>query len=119
MSSPGSPTNFTGGPFGNAPTIAAGAGAGTSPTVGFTANSNDDRGTITVTAGTSPAAGILATVTFNRIWQIPPTVIVSGATVASEALNPAVTAVSTTGFTLSTGAPTASTAYSFAYQACP
>lgn len=116
MSSPGGPTNFTGGPSGSAPTVVAGAGAGTSPTVGVGAGSNDDRGTLNVTAGTSPAAGILATVTFARIWQVPPTVVLSGATVASEALSPAVTAVSTTGFTVSVAAPTGSTAYSFNYQ---
>jgi hypothetical protein len=116
MSSPGNPTNFTGGPFGNVPVVTAGAGAGTSPTVGVGAGSDDQRGVINVTAGTSPAAGILCTVAFNKIWQVPPNVMITEGTVASAALNPAITAVSTTGFTLSSALPTAAAVYSFYYQ---
>ena len=59
-----------------APTIAAGAGAGTIPTVSI--SGTDLAGTITVTTGTSPtAAGILATITFNTAYGSAPSVVFS------------------------------------------
>ena len=49
---------------GTAPTIAAGAGAGTGPTISITNNDNGYR--VSLTAGTSPTAdGVLFTVTYN------------------------------------------------------
>lgn len=57
-----------------APTVAAGAGAGTSPTVALATGSSDEFGTVTITAGTSPAAGTLATVTFSEAYPSTPAV---------------------------------------------
>ncbi len=36
------------------------------------AGSNDNRGSITLTTGTSPTTGTLATVTFGNAYQTPP-----------------------------------------------
>ncbi len=56
-----------------APTIAANAGAGTSPTVSI--SGTDMSGTITVTTGTSPTANTaIATVTFNSAYTAAPRV---------------------------------------------
>lgn len=53
------------------PSISAGVGAGTSPTIAITGN--DVAGRITLTTGTSPTAdGIVCTVTFNRPRSGPP-----------------------------------------------
>jgi hypothetical protein len=50
----------------NLPTIAAGTGAGTTPTVAMVANSHTNGGGFTVTAGTTPtASATVVTVTFN------------------------------------------------------
>lgn len=59
---------------GSAPTIAAGAAAGSSPTVGITGT--DLNGEITVTTGTTAAAGaVLATITFNVAYASAPRVV--------------------------------------------
>lgn len=48
------------------PTIAAGAGAGTSPTIALLAGSNNSTGTVTLTTGTSPtASAAIFTLTFS------------------------------------------------------
>lgn len=95
-------------------TIAAGAGAGTGPTVSITGN--DTSGTITVTTGTSPAAGVLATVTFASAYGSAPGVILeptggNGATLQHY------TTTTTTTFSLnSNNVPAASTAYTYRYM---
>lgn len=62
---------------GSAPSIAAGAGAGTGPTVSVVAGSTDRAGTVSVTTGTSPtAAGVVATVTFSSAKAAAPTVVI-------------------------------------------
>jgi hypothetical protein len=49
------------------PTIAAGIGAGTGPTVGVTGN--DFKHTVNIRTGTTPTAGgVIATVTFDKAW---------------------------------------------------
>lgn len=48
---------------GTAPSIVAGAAAGTSPTLSLT-DATDNSGRIVLTVGTTPAAGLLATITF-------------------------------------------------------
>lgn len=48
----------------NTPTITAGVAAGTGPTVSI--SGSDTAGTITVTVGTSPATGVLCTVTYGQ-----------------------------------------------------
>ena len=55
---------------GTAPTIAAGAGAGTSPTIGITGH--DTSFTITLTTGTTPSTGVIATVTFGTAYASAP-----------------------------------------------
>ncbi|GAB3518561.1 hypothetical protein GCM10027442_38960 [Emticicia fontis] len=56
---------------GSAPTISAGTGAGTSPTVSI--SGTDVAGAITITAGTSPvSAGDVVTVTFNSAYANAP-----------------------------------------------
>jgi hypothetical protein len=53
---------------GGLPTVAAGAAAGTSPTVTLTNTPNDAAMTLSVLTGTGPATGTLATVTFGQTW---------------------------------------------------
>ncbi len=52
------------------PAVAAGAGAGTGPTVSLTGR--DEFGTVSITAGTTPAAGTLATITFATPYTVAP-----------------------------------------------
>jgi hypothetical protein len=53
-------------------TIAAGAGAGTSPTIAIVAFSTDVSGYFTLTTGTSPtASAIVATLTFGTAYNFP------------------------------------------------
>jgi hypothetical protein len=104
------------------PTAAAGASNGGSPPAPVVAvDSSDDRGSLTFGSGTAPAAGAQCVVTFatpkdgNRL----PVVQITETTTATAALNPGVTAITATGFTVATNsAPTASqgnTIYGFAW----
>jgi len=52
-----------------APSIAAGAAAGTGPTVAIGAGSNDLGGTIEITTGTSTTTGTLATITYGDAFD--------------------------------------------------
>lgn len=63
------------------PTIAAGAGAGTSPTVAI--SGDDTAGKITITCGANPAAGTLATVTFSGVFGNAPHVTLTAGDPAS------------------------------------
>lgn len=58
------------------PTIAAGSGAGTSPTLSVTGT--DLGGTISITTGTSPggAGSYIATITFNTAYSLPPRAVI-------------------------------------------
>ena len=98
---------------------AAGANAGTSPPAPVLTNCTDVRGSITCGTGTTPAAGALLTVTFGTAYTAAPIVHVQEQNSATKALNAYVSAVSTTGFTVSvTGTPAASqanTVYSIGY----
>lgn len=118
---PGVPTD-TSGVQRAAPTAAAGAGAGTGPPAPVVAgDSSDLRGSVTFGSGTTPAGGVAVTVAFvtardpNRL----PVIQITETTAALSALNPAVTAVSSTGFSVSTNtaltASQASTVYGFAW----
>jgi hypothetical protein len=89
-----------------APAAAAGAGNGTAPPAPLVSvDSSDDRGSLTFGSGTTPAAGAQVTIT----WTVPkdparlPVVMITETTTALAALNPAVTAITATGFTVSTG----------------
>jgi hypothetical protein len=108
---------------GVAPGIAANAAAGSGPTVSVAGN--DQRGTITITTGTSPTAGDLATITYTNAWTLTtPVVTVSGdgttaaLALAAAALLPCTALRSTTLFHLAVpGTPAASTTYLFNYTA--
>jgi len=71
---------------GSAPTISAGAGAGTGPTVAI--SGTDLAGYITITTGTLPTvSAVVATVTFNNSYtSTPKTVIVTAANANAAAL---------------------------------
>ena len=102
--------------YGTCPTIAAGAGAGTSPTIGITGTDAAFR--VTLTTGTSCSTGsALFVVTFNTAYASAPYVVFS----RGAGGNPGTIAyvgTSATQVTLSTVAPTAlsdSTAYSWGF----
>ncbi len=87
------------------PTAAAGANAGTGPPAPvMNGNSDDDRGTVTFGSGTTPAAGAVVVVTFAtpRDASRLPVVQITETTTALAALQPAVTSITSTGFTVST-----------------
>lgn len=68
------------------PGIAAGAGAGTSPTVGATGK--DQAGQISVLTGSSPtASAVVATLTFANTWGATPNIILTPANAAAAALS--------------------------------
>jgi hypothetical protein len=69
------------------PTIAAGTGAGTGPTVVITGN--DNAGVITVTTGTAPAASAtVVTITFGQAFGVTPrAVILTDASPSAAALS--------------------------------
>ena len=101
---------------GAAPTIAAGTGAGTSPTIAISGTDNFQ--TITLTTGSTPSAtATICTVTFNKTWGSAPKCIISpgngtAALANNGTTNPYVSAMTTTTFTFtSTGALAASTQY--------
>lgn len=82
-----------------APIVAVGAGAGTGASA--TIAGTDEHGTVSITEGSSPAAGTLATVTFHQAYATTPIAYVSGQDAHSSALN--VTAT-TTGLVIAAGA---------------
>lgn len=103
------------------PTIAAGDGAGTSPTVSIAGNDVD--GIITVTTGTTPtASATVATVTFANAYAAAPVVVASPHNATTAALSGAASAWSgnetTTTFILTSGttALAGSTTYTWAYH---
>jgi hypothetical protein len=110
----------------NVPAAAAGANNGTSPPAPVVAgNSCDERGSLTFGSGSTPAAGAQVVVSFVRP-QDPnrlPVVQITETTTALAAINPAVTSVTSAGFTVSTNsAPTASqaaTVYGVAWALIP
>lgn len=83
--------------FGTVPTIAAGAGAGTGPTVSVTGT--DTAGTITVVSGTLPSvSSAIVTVTFNAAFGAAPRVVLWPANASASVLSflPYVTSTTTT-----------------------
>lgn len=111
-----------------APTIAAGVGAGTTPTVSVTGT--DIAGLVNITTGTTPTGtnAIVATVTFNTAYTTAPYIILTPANrnaqalaIGSIVLVPAAgqtNGVTTTTFVIESGATAlaASTAYIWSYQ---
>ncbi len=102
-----------------APSIANGAGAGTSPGTP-TVTGNNNAGVITVTTGTAtPASATLATVTFNgTLGTVPQGCGLTPRNAATTGVNLFfTTAPTSTAFTIGVGgtAATASTTYSWSY----
>jgi hypothetical protein len=106
---------------GTAPTVAAGAGAGSSPTVTLATGSKDLVGKISVVAGTTPtASGIIATVTLNLPCPNGCFVQLTPANAAAEAILTAafVSSETATAFQISAGttALVSTTTYLWNYQ---
>ena len=104
---------------GSAPSISAGAGAGTSPTV--TLQGTDMDGLISVTTGTTPSlSATIATITYNLAFPNHSYVVLYPANAITAALgvNMVYTTGSTTNFTLTSSATglTAATAYQWYYH---
>jgi hypothetical protein len=99
-----------------APTIAAGVGAGTGPTVSISTNSSDMGGEITVVTGTSPTAGgVIATLTYvGSGTYFADTFAVISPSAAPPATPAFVSSHNTTTFAIS-GTLAASTTYKWTY----
>jgi len=90
----------------NKPAVAAGAGLGTSPPAPtMDAQADDKQGTISFGTGTVPAAGTILTVTFARPRDANrlPKVMLQEATTAMAGIDVAISAVTSTGFTVVQG----------------
>jgi len=104
---------------GSTPTIAAGTGAGTSPTASIVGTNNG--GVITVTTGTLPSSSAtLVTVTYTGAFATGSQIILyptNSATALLSGVSMVFTTGTTTTFTITTGttALTAATTYSWAY----
>lgn len=73
------------------PTIAAGTGAGTGPTIAVTNNSDDIAGQVTLTAGTTPtASATIWTLTFNTAYGTAPWCTVTPSNAATSGLAAAI-----------------------------
>jgi hypothetical protein len=106
----------------NPPTIAAGTGAGTSPTTSLNANSSDVSGYISVTPGASPAAGAtVATVAFGTPYSTLAKCMLTPANSAAALLTGAmqvyVPVPATTAFQINSGTTplSAGTLYTWGY----
>lgn len=107
---------------GSAPSIAAGAGAGTTPTVSLTGT--DLAGAVSVTTGTLPTGtnAVVATITFNASYSTAPYVVLYPANAVTATLSGVsmvfVTSTTTT-FVITSGttALTGATAYKWNYHA--
>ncbi|MDE1971427.1 MAG: hypothetical protein KGI50_07680 [Patescibacteria group bacterium] len=116
----GVPSDGAANAYNIAPQIAAGTGAGTSPTVSIVGS--DVAGLITVTTGSLPAtSAVIATVTFGSAYKtnsFPDLVPANAATQALVASAQAYPVGSTANFTLNTGSTglAATTTYKWYYQ---
>jgi Pectate lyase superfamily protein len=106
----------------SAPTVAAGTGAGTGPTLGLNSNSSDVSGYLSVTTGSSPAANAtVATLTFGTAYATLAKCVLWPANAAASALSGAEKAYvpvgSNTAFSITSGstALAASTLYTWGY----
>lgn len=112
----------------SAPTIAAGAGAGTSPTIALVSGANDQAGYFTLTTGSTPSASAtVATLTFNTTWAAAPkcfawpanaaTQLLTGSS-AAQIFGPFITTM-TAPLTQGSVALAGATAYEWGYQCLP
>lgn len=84
-----------------APKKTNGAGSGTSPTI--TVSGVDEVGSVTVVTGSSPAAGTLVTLTFNKAYAVAPdAVLVSAADSATATVGSFYASATTTALTIGT-----------------
>lgn len=105
------------------PTIAAGAGAGTTPSVAVQNQSTDLSGYLNITTGTSPTAAVaIATITFSNVYGKPPKCSLWESNAAAAALTTARPYISSTNTTIAqfvltanATALTASTTYQWGY----
>jgi hypothetical protein len=74
---------------GTVPAIAAGTGAGTTPSVGLNSDSSDTRGLISITTGTTPAvSSTICTITWSTTYTTKrPIIILTPATATAAALS--------------------------------
>lgn len=103
---------------GSAPTIAAGTGAGTSPTIALDANAHDGAFDIILTTGSTPtASGVIATVSFNAAYanqvHCPTPGVENAATAALSGTSAVISTPSNVNYVLTAGSAglAASTAY--------
>jgi hypothetical protein len=103
--------------LGGTPSIAAGAGAGTGPTISLASGSRDTTGSISLTTGTSPSASsVIGTVSFAFSLPTAAFCTFAPANAASTALNVFISP-NTGGFTLNAGtALGAGSSYAWTYQ---
>lgn len=106
---------------GSAPTIAADAGLGGTPTVALGTGSTDVAGSFTITPGTVPGAGAQATITFNKVYPNGTFIMITpadaDAAVAEATLGVFVTSSAST-FTINVNiALTSTTTYVWHYHA--
>ena len=106
----------------SAPTVVAGTGAGTGPTVALNSNSNDLSGYLSVTTGSSPAANAtVATFTFGTAYATLAKCVLWPANAAASALsgasNPYIPVGSASSFTITSNmtALAAATLYTWGY----
>lgn len=91
-----------------APTKTNGAGAGTSPTI--TVSGSDEAGQVSITLGTSPAAGTLVTLTFQTAYAVAPVVVVSAVDTTTATVGSFYASATTTQVVIGThGTPTSGT----------
>lgn len=102
-------------------TFAAGANAGTGATVTASSTSNDQKGDITVTIGTSPGTGdaALVAVTFANALSATPTIVLTAANAAARGLTGLGHNAATGNWTLYAKDPVAAAVYKFSYAVLP
>lgn len=102
-----------------APACAAGSSAGTSPPAPVVTKATDAAGIVTFGTGSSPSAGVVVAVTFNRSYGTEPFVVLSPMNGATAVLLPYVSSPSSTGFNIAfqavPGASQANTTYAISW----
>jgi hypothetical protein len=105
---------------GTGPAVAALTNAGTTPPAPVLTRGSDQSGAVSFGTGTTPAAGSMVSVTFNRAYSATPNVTVTALNSATQALGLYLQSISTTGFQLyvvnAPAASQANTIYAFSYM---
>lgn len=82
------------------PGVAVGANAGTGATASMQPQATDLKGQISVVAGTTPSAGVIASITFAKAYEKGTTVLLTKAGASVDALNYSVGNSGATGFSI-------------------